>query len=80
MKRFILSIPDDMLEQLREAAEEHGEMTMAEIARHAIYEYLNAPALTTPLLAGKKTAAPRGGKRTGAGRPTRKSDQNRQDH
>lgn len=68
MKRFVVSLPDEMYTDL-EAAANDAEIPMAELVRHALYEYLHAPALTTPLLAGQKTAAPRGGKRAGAGRP-----------
>jgi CopG-like RHH_1 or ribbon-helix-helix domain, RHH_5 len=72
MKRFVLSIPDELYDQLKQAAED-SERSMADEARRAIYEWLNAPALTTPLTAGKDTIPQRGGKRAGAGRPPRGS-------
>jgi hypothetical protein len=72
MKRFMLSIPDELYEQLKEHAE-GNERSMADEARRAIHEWLNAPAMSTPLLAGKETIPQRGGKRRGAGRKGKES-------
>jgi hypothetical protein len=68
MKRLSISIPDELYQQLEEAAA-NSERSLADEIRRALHEWLNAPALSTPLMAGKDTIPKRGGKREGAGRP-----------
>ena len=77
MKRLVISLPDDLYSQLEIEAQENN-ISMAELTRRAIYEYLNAPATSNSLLeayiegiAGKTARkggkiASHGGKRPGA--------------
>jgi hypothetical protein len=88
MKRIAISLPDDLYAQLEALAQEiqvsedgqEYRVSMSEIARRAIYDYLNAPYHDdSPLptyveqISGKKPRAGgkisgHGGKRQGAGR------------